>query len=63
VILATHSFNEAAAVGDFVAVLHRGRLAGYRELGDSSAEELRAFYFQTTGEVDEAAQLAARGWR
>lgn len=63
VILATHSFNEAAAVGDFIAVLHRGRLAGYRKLCDTSAEELRAFYFQTTGEVDEATQLAARGWR
>lgn len=63
VILATHSFNEAAAVGDFVAVLHHGRLAGYRKVGDSSVEELRSFYFQTTGELDEAAQLAARGWR
>lgn len=63
VILATHSFNEAAAVGDYVAVLHHGRLAGYRKVGDSSVEELRSFYFQTTGELDEAAQVAARGWR
>ena len=58
VILATHSFNEAVAVGDFVAVLHRGRLAGYRRIGDGDAEELRSFYFHTTGELDETAQLA-----
>ncbi len=58
VILATHSFNEAVAVGDFVAVLHRGRLAGYRRIGEGDAEELRLFYFHTTGELDETAQLA-----
>jgi ABC-2 type transport system ATP-binding protein len=63
VVLATHSFNEAAAVGDFIAVLHGGRLGAYRRIGDSSVEELRSFYFQTTGEVDEAAQFAARSWQ
>ncbi len=64
VILATHSFNEAAAVGDVVAVLHRGKLTGYQEIGvAANVEELRAFYFQTTGELDEAAQLAQRGPR
>jgi ABC-2 type transport system ATP-binding protein len=62
VILATHSFNEAAAVGDLLAVLHRGRLAAYRNIGDSSVEELRSFYFQTTGELDEA-HLASRSGR
>jgi ABC-2 type transport system ATP-binding protein len=61
VILATHSFNEAVTVGDFVAVLHRNRLAGYRKIAATSVEELRAFYFQTTGEVDESAHLVARG--
>jgi ABC-2 type transport system ATP-binding protein len=49
VILATHNFNEALAVGDFVAVLHCGRMAGYRKLGDTDVEELRSFYFRTTG--------------
>ena len=63
VLLATHSFNEAAAVGDFIAVLHRGRLAACRKIGDSSVEELRSFYFQATGELDEAAHLASRNWR
>jgi ABC-2 type transport system ATP-binding protein len=60
VILATHSFNEAVTVGDFVAVLHHNRLAGYRRIAAASVEEVRAFYFQTTGEVDESAHLVAR---
>ncbi len=63
VILATHNFDEAIAVGDFVAVLHRGRLAGYRRIGDVDVEELRSFYFQTTGELDEASVLAPRSFR
>jgi ABC-2 type transport system ATP-binding protein len=63
VILATHSLNEAAAVGDFAALLYRGRLAGYRKIGDADVEELRAFYFQTTGEMDEAAPLVSRSLR
>jgi ABC-2 type transport system ATP-binding protein len=63
VILATHSFNEAAAVGDFAAVLSRGRLAGYRKIADADAEELRAFYFQKTGELDDATPLTSRSWR
>jgi ABC-2 type transport system ATP-binding protein len=60
VILATHSFNEAAAVGDSVAVLHQGRLAGRRAAENASVEELRSFYFSTTGEFDEATDLASR---
>lgn len=60
VVLATHSFSEAVAVGDDVAVLRRGRLAGYRKIAGADVEELRAFYFKTTGEVDESAQLVPR---
>jgi ABC-2 type transport system ATP-binding protein len=63
VILATHSFNEAAAVGDSVAVLHQGRLAAYRTVGGSHVESLRSFYFQTTGELDESAELMPRNFR
>jgi ABC-2 type transport system ATP-binding protein len=63
VILATHSLNEAAAVGDFAAVLDQGRLAGYRKIVGADADELRSFYFQTTGELDEAATLTSRSWR
>jgi len=60
VILASHKFSEAAAVGDNVAVLYDGRMAGYRKLAGINLEQLRAFYFQTTGEVDEAVPLASR---
>jgi len=59
VILATHSFQEAIAVGNSVAVLYRGKVAGYRTLAGTNSEELRRFYFQTTGDVDEAARFLA----
>jgi ABC-2 type transport system ATP-binding protein len=51
-VLATHNFQEAVATGNQVAVLFRGHLAGKRALGAMSAEDLRAYYFATTGEVD-----------
>jgi ABC-2 type transport system ATP-binding protein len=62
VLLATHSFSEAAAVGDTVAVLHRGRIVASGKI-TGNVEELRSFYFEATGEMDEAAQLVMRGWR
>jgi ABC-2 type transport system ATP-binding protein len=60
VLLATHSFNEGVAVGDSVAILHRGELAAYRNLAGVDNRELRDFYFDSTGELDETAQPAAR---
>jgi len=63
VMLATHSFFEAVAVADEVAVLHHGRLAGFRKLTGGGADDLRAFYFATTGEVDEAEYLIPRSRR
>jgi ABC-2 type transport system ATP-binding protein len=60
VLLATHSFSEAAAVGDTVAVLHRGRIVASGKI-TGNVEELRSFYFEATGEMDEAAQLVMRG--
>jgi ABC-2 type transport system ATP-binding protein len=54
VLLATHNFAEAAAVADRLLLLHRGELLANRAVGDGeSAEALRSFYFQTTGEIDE----------
>ncbi len=52
-VIATHSFHEAAAVGDNIAILHRGRLAGQYE-AISRPERLRTLYFQTIGEGDDA---------
>lgn len=67
VLLATHSFHEAVAVGDSVAVLQHGSLAACQQLNGISAGELRSFYFQATGELDEtlelATELAARSGR
>ena len=63
VLLATHTFSEAVAVGDNVAVLLGGQLAGYKKVAGTNVEELRAFYFQKTGEVDESAHAVPRTWR
>ncbi len=64
VLLATHNFNEAVAVGNHVAVLFKGSLAAERSLsGMVSVDELRSFYFQTTGEPEEVEPLLVRGGR
>jgi ABC-2 type transport system ATP-binding protein len=64
VMLATHSFNEALAVGQAVAILSRGKIVGQRSLGGvASPEELRSFYFETTGEHDETLAAEVRGGR
>jgi len=55
ILLATHNFAEAAAVGDRLLLLHRGELRADRKLAENeSSEALRSFYFRTTGEIDEA---------
>src|SRR5580658_3153454 len=54
VLLATHNFAETAAVADRLLLLHRGELLADRPVDDGeSADELRAFYFRITGEIDE----------
>jgi len=51
VLLATHNFAEAAAVADRILVLSGGRLLENRALsGQESADDLRALYFQQTGD-------------
>jgi len=63
VLLASHSFQEAAAVGDIIAVLQAGRLVDLRRVRDNSPEELRAAYFRATGETDQAAHPLSRQWQ
>ncbi len=64
VILATHNFNEAVAVGNQVAILFKGSLAAEHTLSASmSVDQLRSFYFQSTGELEEVEPMAARGQR
>ena len=61
VLLATHNFAEAGAVGDRILLLQRGELLADRPIRKGeSMEELRAFYFRMTGEVDEAAGMIQR---
>jgi ABC-2 type transport system ATP-binding protein len=61
VILATHNFNEAVAVGNHVAVLFHGVLSAECQLSAAmSMDELRSFYFQTTGELEEVEPTAPR---
>jgi ABC-2 type transport system ATP-binding protein len=48
IVLATHNFEEAVAVGSRVAVLRQGELAACHEIGSSvSVEELRGNYHQS----------------
>ena len=61
ILLATHNFAEAGAVGDRVLLLQKGDLLADRPIRKGeSMEDLRAFYFRTTGEVDEAAGMIQR---
>jgi ABC-2 type transport system ATP-binding protein len=53
IVMATHNFEEAAAVGDCVAVLHHGQLTGHRQLDRVAPDEIRFFYSQTTGATGE----------
>ena len=55
IVLATHNFEEAVAVGSRVAVLRQGELAACNEIGSLiSVEELRRTYHQnvTAGDPD-----------
>ncbi len=58
VLLTTHNFEEAAATGDAVAILNAGRLVDQRPLTSTTAEALRAYYFN---EVEGPAELQPRG--
>ena len=64
ILLATHNFAEAGAVGDRILLLQKGELLADRPIRrGESMEELRAFYFRMTGEVDEAAGVIQRAGR
>jgi ABC-2 type transport system ATP-binding protein len=59
VVIATHSFREAATVGDRVAILQQGKLSADCRIGRMDAEELCELYLQTTGEINEDFALVA----
>jgi len=66
---ASHNFNEAFAVGDRVAVLHRGLLLRHDRLQPGTTiEDLRALYFRAleareepTSELEEISDVAVGG--
>ncbi len=52
VLVTTHNFEEAIAIGDSVGVLHRGRLTARQALSTSTGiEGLRSLYFRETNEA------------
>lgn len=55
VVLATHNFQEAAAVGDRIAVLRQGEVRSEREFGrNTSIEDIKSLYFSAIGDPDGA---------
>ena len=53
VVLATHNFQEAAAVGDTVAILRQGELRAERKFGrNAGIQDIQSFYFGAVGDVD-----------
>jgi len=64
VLLATHNFAEAAAIGDRILLLKAGELLVDRTIRpDENMEDLRAFYFRMTGETDQAATVLQHSGR
>ncbi|HYA23727.1 MAG TPA: ABC transporter ATP-binding protein [Terriglobales bacterium] len=51
VVIATHNFQEAATVADFVAVLQRGELVAHAEIQGFNAQDVRSLYFQNRLDV------------
>jgi ABC-2 type transport system ATP-binding protein len=51
VLLATHNFEEAAAVCDRIALLKEGEVMAIENASNFAAEELREFYLETTREA------------
>lgn len=61
ILLATHNFDEALAIGDTVAVLNNGELVDcWDEAQISGREELRSRYLRSAGELDVLGDLRAR---
>jgi ABC-2 type transport system ATP-binding protein len=49
VVIASHNFEEVAAVADSVALLQRGALKCHEDIAGFNVENIRQLYFQTTG--------------
>jgi ABC-2 type transport system ATP-binding protein len=60
VLVATHNFNEAAAVADSVVVLSHGKLLFHGHVPDADDDDLRRIYREATADMS-APALAMRG--
>ncbi len=62
VLLATHNFDEAAAVGHSIALLRRGVLLDHHHLLEgTTVDDLRSFYFRDLESMDEVPGLLSWG--
>jgi ABC-2 type transport system ATP-binding protein len=52
ILLATHSFAEAIAVADHIAVLHNGNLLDRRRAAGLTLDRLRSYYLDVTGDFE-----------
>ena len=63
VIVATHNFDEAAALADSVAILRQGRLLEHATLRRSTSQQLRSLYLDVTAGPANSALAAAGSWQ
>jgi ABC-2 type transport system ATP-binding protein len=63
VIVATHNFDEAAALSDSVAILQRGRLLQHATLRRSTSQQLRSLYLDVTAEPTNSVLAAVGSWQ
>jgi len=61
VVIATHSFQEASAVADSVAILHAGNLLAHEAIHPLNADDVRSLYFQTS--PSDGSEFAVGSWR
>jgi ABC-2 type transport system ATP-binding protein len=63
VVVATHNFEEASALGDSVAILQRGRLLEHTTLHRITARQLRSLYIEITSGSLHPLPEAVGSWR
>jgi ABC-2 type transport system ATP-binding protein len=63
VVVATHNFEEASALGDSVAILQRGRLLEHTSLRRTTSQQLRSLYLDITGGRVESLPAVVGSWQ
>jgi ABC-2 type transport system ATP-binding protein len=60
IVLATHSLEEAVALGDHVAVLDHGALVAFQHVATREVRDIRSLYFRSTERVEAVAAGSAK---